>query len=364
MKITRYNYEIFFIDYFDGRLSKEQKKELFNFLSIYPDLKAEFDEFEMINLPEENIEFPNKELLKKSNVVEVSNINENNYEYYFIAWHEGDLSNNEKFRLEEFLRLNPELNKDFELYKLTKLKADTSVIYQDKKSLKKHIIGTNYKKILYYSISVAASLLIAISIFFSINKHSQNEFTGGRKAISKFNEIPNLNIKTDEKSFILSESNLEEYKVTKSHITGNKKTEVIQPKDLYADEQINFIKIKNPTRIESNNIQSTTLVASDNEFINAYNAIVERERYLHSTGQSQYDEGNQGGLFAGLSETVGDNFNSLVKLTENVSGWTLAELAVSGFNRITDNDATIYFARNDDGKVEKVLLNDRVINLP
>ena len=48
MKINRNNYEIFFVDYSDGKLSENQIENLMAFISLNPDLEEEFYTF--INL--------------------------------------------------------------------------------------------------------------------------------------------------------------------------------------------------------------------------------------------------------------------------------------------------------------------------
>ncbi|KXK46137.1 MAG: hypothetical protein UZ10_BCD003001461 [Bacteroidetes bacterium OLB10] len=63
--INRENYEIWFIDYFDGKLSPEQTAELLLFLEENGDLKLEFDSFSNITLPEQDVKFENKMSLKK-----------------------------------------------------------------------------------------------------------------------------------------------------------------------------------------------------------------------------------------------------------------------------------------------------------
>ena len=65
MKIDRNNYEVYFIDYFEGNLNREEREELFQFLFLNPDLKNEFDEFEKnySNVPED--EYKYKSELKK-----------------------------------------------------------------------------------------------------------------------------------------------------------------------------------------------------------------------------------------------------------------------------------------------------------
>ncbi|NNM16054.1 MAG: hypothetical protein HKO56_05300 [Bacteroidia bacterium] len=66
MKINKHNYEAFFIDFFDKNLNEEDTAMLFSFLDENPDLKAEFDAFEMLTLePETSLTYNNKADLKK-----------------------------------------------------------------------------------------------------------------------------------------------------------------------------------------------------------------------------------------------------------------------------------------------------------
>ena len=64
--INRSNYEVWFIDYADGKLSHEHVAELLLFLEENPDLKNEFGFFEPVELPVDKVEFPFKENLKKT----------------------------------------------------------------------------------------------------------------------------------------------------------------------------------------------------------------------------------------------------------------------------------------------------------
>jgi hypothetical protein len=52
-KITRHNYESFFLDYLEGELSDELKMELEVFLAENPDLAAELEDFESVSLKPE-----------------------------------------------------------------------------------------------------------------------------------------------------------------------------------------------------------------------------------------------------------------------------------------------------------------------
>ncbi len=141
MKIDRNNYEVWFLDYFEGRLSAEQVKELMAFLDLHYDLKQEFDSFENISLPPaKKVVFEGKELLKKPVVKAVGNINEKNYNDFFIAYHENDLSEEGKNNVVQFVEKNPSLKKDLELFSKTKVVPDVTITYDAKQSLKKNII--------------------------------------------------------------------------------------------------------------------------------------------------------------------------------------------------------------------------------
>ena len=65
MEINRNNYEIFFLDYHEGNLSAQQQAKLFIFLEQHPDLKNEFESFDLVKLPSINIFFEEKNSLKR-----------------------------------------------------------------------------------------------------------------------------------------------------------------------------------------------------------------------------------------------------------------------------------------------------------
>jgi len=152
MKINRNNYEIWFLDYYEGRLDPEQVKALMAFLDLHYELKEEFDNFENISLPPaKDIIFDAKDSLKKKPVITVGEINEKNYEDFFIAETEGDLSKEQSEQLTAFLIKNSSLKKEFDLFCKTKIVPDNTIIFDAKQSMKKNIVtsvgsidGKNY----------------------------------------------------------------------------------------------------------------------------------------------------------------------------------------------------------------------------
>jgi hypothetical protein len=138
MKINRNNYEEFFLDYYDGNLNPNQISELFLFINENPEIKKEFDSFENFSIvADENIVFENKESIKKKEIFPIGSIDSSNYEMFFIADIENDLTEKEAKDIKIFLEQNPHLNETYHLIKLTKLKPDTSVIFENKEKLKK-----------------------------------------------------------------------------------------------------------------------------------------------------------------------------------------------------------------------------------
>ena len=155
MLINKNNYEPFFIDYYDGNLSAQQVKELFLFLETHPELKAEFESFSNITLDAPEMEFPNRDALKRG-IITASNI-----EQYLVASLEGDLSEAEEKELKIFLEKNPKFNHDVALYPKTISTPDLSIVYPDKKSLKQPIpFYVAYRNEI--RLGIAAILLLSI----------------------------------------------------------------------------------------------------------------------------------------------------------------------------------------------------------
>ena len=164
MKINRNNYELFFIDFYDGNLTDAQKHELDLFLAENSDLKEEFDSYEIISVEPETTAFSQKHKLKKKEIVEVFGINEENYEQYFVAFYENDLIEKEKNQLSSFLGSNPQLKKEFDLHGSLIIEPH-NLTFVDKGILKKKIVIGYY----WYAAAAVALILLAISIFLNQN---------------------------------------------------------------------------------------------------------------------------------------------------------------------------------------------------
>lgn len=170
MNINKTNYGAWFIDYFDGTLSAEKTAELFLFLELHPGIKTEFESFNPIILDPGEAVFSGKEQLKKDCITPDS------IEHYFIAEIEGDLNLQDKIKLREFLKSNPEYVQSRKIFGLTKLHPSKE-IYPDKNSLKK-------KTILFPAINVrlltavAAAIILVLGLLYINRPEDKNETAG------------------------------------------------------------------------------------------------------------------------------------------------------------------------------------------
>ncbi len=141
MKITRDNYEAYFLDYHEGQLSPEMVEEIMMFVEANPDLKNILDAFEQVMLvADEDIIFEKKSSLKKNQVYATAEINELNCEDYMLRETEGLLNDNELESLEEFIRINPHCDRDRKLFALSHLPLENDFVFTGKESLKKKAI--------------------------------------------------------------------------------------------------------------------------------------------------------------------------------------------------------------------------------
>lgn len=131
MKITRENYEMFYLDLLEGNISNEDKLLLNEFLAANPDLIEDED---LVFLESSDDQYSDKSNLLQFDVI-TDEINLNNIEYFLIAEKEGLLNNKKQAELNLFISKNNELLNDKKYYQLSTLQSDSSVVYSEKKSL-------------------------------------------------------------------------------------------------------------------------------------------------------------------------------------------------------------------------------------
>lgn len=176
MKINRNNYEIYFLDYFDGRLDEASIRDLEIFLFDHPDLEEEFNNYKHQFLPLDTPLFVNKELLKRD-FKDFNLIEENNFEEFCIAASEGDLDHGTLKKFNEYLRLHPKKRKEYEIIDKLKLIPGDLIVFPKKYILKKNQ-KIQFKRVVLFTISTAAAVLLIL--FFNLrNRNSENLLVQG-----------------------------------------------------------------------------------------------------------------------------------------------------------------------------------------
>lgn len=177
MKINRNNYESFFIDYLEGNLDEKLVDDFIEFLQQNPDLKEELSLFEPVSIEQEDVSFNKKELLFKEKFDAEKVFNE-----AAIARLEGDISDTEKAEFETYLLLHPEKQRDTELFGLTRLHPDESVVFGKKNKLYRRSAS---KTILMWTTRAAAVIIIALSVYTFIDKTSNKIIPENKVAVIK-----------------------------------------------------------------------------------------------------------------------------------------------------------------------------------
>ena len=155
--IDIHNYEAYLLDFSEGNLTDELQVELELFLIQHPELEINLDELSLVSLENEAASFSNKNSLKKSEADLVS-------ETQFIGYIENHLPENERLALEKSCAINPSLAKELTLYNHTIAKADETIVFENKQSLKRKpkVIWFNFSATHY---AAAACIVFLIGLF-------------------------------------------------------------------------------------------------------------------------------------------------------------------------------------------------------
>lgn len=275
MSINLNNYEVYLIDYLDGNLSVEVEKELMLFLEKHPDIKSEFENFEEITISDEDFVFGDKESLKRKNIATTKNINENNYEEFFVAYYENDLSESSIAEVLNFVEQNSELEKEFLLHKSLQLESE-EIVFQDKDKLQKRRTIAVWQ---YQVLTTAASIAILVSFFFLLNNNktiqksaSQISFVDSKNI--ELNNVVNTSIIEKPVELVAIKATITDSKIEQTKLNTNKSqnlskrvtidiNRIPHTKDIYAGlnvtGEIDCAKVKYPSRyIIGNNLGSSS----------------------------------------------------------------------------------------------------------
>ncbi|MCJ7448120.1 MAG: hypothetical protein MUO72_10525 [Bacteroidales bacterium] len=162
MKPDRSNYEIWLIDWLDGKLSEHQIGQLQEFLDINPDLREEAVSFPFSHLSPDDKPFPEKNLLRRT----PSELHYSQFEYLAVAYLENDLSPDQLTELNESIEHNEEKRRVFNSIQKLKL-TPPRLRYNYKGRLLQKTAGARIIRMSLMGLSAAAMIaLIILSYIF------------------------------------------------------------------------------------------------------------------------------------------------------------------------------------------------------
>lgn len=341
MNINRENYEIYFLDFIEGNLTEAQKKELQQFLLENPDLASELDDFDNIQLEIPQIEYSNKNSLKRySNENEIV---ESNFEKFCIAYIENDLSENKKVQFLEFLENNEHKKQEFEGYKKIKLISDKNLIFKNKEQLKRTIALNISRKKIYSTIAIAASLLL---FFFMLkpeikqNRSLQNlAFDFGQKFKTSCKKI-----------YPISFNNLEEKTANVFSFDLEEKISYIEKLKI---EERNQAKQKaEEFLLEQKKRRKNEMIASiDFKEIKLFD--IKTSNFNSNIFYKKIDFEQEEIMFASTKV-----YNPTLKPKKKLF-WRIVEGAVNGFSNLTGKNIRFENDYDEKGRPEKIVFKSR-----
>ena len=290
---------------------------------------------------------------------EAGPVNSNNFEEFFIADFEGDLSPEEANHVMEFLKKNPSLKKDYNLFENTFLQQDKNVVYDNKKALKKYPLNPGIKRLLYYSGSIAASIIIILGFYFMFLNNENIEIQNLPVAETITNVKKEI-IKI-EKADPVVEYNNEDKKLAVANIsTHPTQTRKVLQTPVSRYENIDHLNlVDNTTIVES--LNSTGIIDQDLTALGKQNLsyafnYVELVDQIHYTNTRKYHRKRENRLLKMLGFGKVEEAYANIKTKNNeIKGkmllWSVADIGLEGYNLLTNNDISFIRETDDNGKV-------------
>ena len=371
MNINSQNYEIFILDYYEGNLNASAIAQLMNYLEQNPEAREAFESYDSLALePDTSLKFNKKDLLKKTAIVAVGDINEVNYEDYCIECIENNLTTDTDKNLADFFEKNPHLSHILETYKKTLLKPDMDVVFPSKEMLKKTpvipLVRYSMKRLLLATSSVAA--VVAIVIISTIIIHIMMSPT--QKSLLSFSGIEIQ--KNFRKTTPLKPQNPEYINamasITAFNHTAFKNNTFSNPNSF--DHNTALLKPEKIAVFLTENTEVNEVALANMEKRSEYSEILYSIEPLakkrNNRNAEQDDAGLTNYLVRGIknaARTATKN-ESDIKENNKLGLWDIAGFGVYAYNRITDSNLALDKETDATGRLISLNLDDNSSNPP
>ena len=341
IEISKEKFDELCIGKIENTLNKQEKILLEKHIKLNPELEKEFKLFELTILqPDLSVEFTSKESLKR---IELTTEQANQL---CIGYIENNLNEAEEKQFNSLLNQSREFKKEYELYNLTVLKPDNSIIFANKKALKRSVLSPYIKGVFKISSVAAAAMilmLIILQIYNNNNKSNNTKIYANSKYIKKTNTIKNN--KSDsyqiEKNKINNTFIASSKVINKNNITNNNNkfknndtiikiannNDIIKPDSSIINNNLNNIAIEPENNSLTNNKFDSERIKINKYLDTTLNAVFENSKYSH---------------FRDMTNNV--PYNSITasnSLFSNIGVWDVIKASTNGINYITGSQIEI-----------------------
>ncbi len=362
MNITRENYEAYFLDFYEGNLTEKQVQELMDFLAQHPELREEFESFELFFLPDDvKMSMPGKDDIKKP-----ENASPESYslDKQMIAYFEGDLDEKSSSSLLAAVAKDPALQKDFALFSKVRLQPDKGIIFAGKSGLKRYPLGAFMPVIQRFAVAAAIIAFLA-GIFFMMPRLddtpdiAQTLPATDEIAVSEEETMPTEDIKEPSVEQVIPES-------PSAHTTPRETVRPIQAFSRHA--------MPEPLDIEGIGPRRTTALITSHKpetidqreefkwvsFANL-NRIVDEDEETPATSR-QSDHTTLASLaYSGIERTTGVNIENVQNEISNrrTGIWDLAGAGLAGLSQLTGTPLNVEHDRDENGRLNLLAIGER-----
>jgi hypothetical protein len=340
MQIDKSNYEIWLIDWLDGKLDDLQIHQLQSFLRDNPELSEEDEDpgIFMLKPPEET--FQHKNHLKRT----VANLTDSQFDYLSAAYLENDLIPDQIIELNEAISADRGKRSSFELMQKMKL-IPAATTYAGKHRLRKRTTAGKIIRLSVIGLSAAAVVAIGLFIFTTVPAgYDGLEKTAAElKTVSPVvkeeapgsNQIASKGMDNKQADISVPQPGVNESLPGQiSKVTPDEKT------------AITVSKIVVPTKISLKKDAPATLIA------------------LNVTEIASVPDDGRSKVSRLIAKTFRDKIlNEPAPEDRPLKAVEIAEAGVSGLNKILGWEMALSEKSSAEGKTEKIYFSSRILKI-
>jgi len=355
MGINRENYEAYLLDQMEGRLSDEEQHELHDFLAMNPDcaFEAGFETAQI--LPREEIEYPDKNALRKTMPDSHTPLSVSNFDLFSIARLEGDLTETQVREHELMLKEQPVLQSEWEQWLQTRLTGE-DIVFPWKESLRHK--PPLFRRLPLSAILSAAAAVALIAVLFIFRDNPVERITSEEPV--RMPAIEQQEVKVPVTPPVVREQTSPEADAVRENALTNPEeivlTEAVaapeDPADQGQDATGKELRVSpRPLRaaLAANTIPAPVVDGNYDRI----RPLQIPETPVHMSGVS-------------VNRLAGMNLQEAVETyaeEKDISIWTIANAGIKGINRITGSNIALFAARDDEGEVSGFQLKSKRLNI-